>query len=441
MRKSFFLLSALAFILFSVPTFADGGLDIAVNNTGCAAGQTAYVTVSVTGNPGISNLSLDVSCDSALTVSGAENGSVLSDMSSGTGYTWSVPADSVSDGTLVTLSVSVPADAERRDYTISLTVSECKNSGGDDVPYSVSSGVLTVSCPHANTTDAEATEATCQNVGYTAGVRCADCGEYISGHTEIPRKNTHIYDGYTAVDGLKHKRVCTVCGYVFLSEHLWSNATVTTLPTHYTEGVRTYMCVCGATREETVPEDNTHTYGEWTNSDTEKHKKTCGCGDTRYENHKWDGGTVVSRPTCAKEGVTELRCTVCGGTKRVSIPAVQTHSYYEYTVIDGYTHRSICSVCGHTEDKEHIWDTGNVTVQPTYDTAGQRTYLCVYCGAERTEDIPKLDHAHEYGAEYKYDSSNHWTECACGDKDGISAHTFGGGVTVRAATCVENGIT
>lgn len=33
-------------------------------------------------------------------------------------------------------------------------------------------------------------------------------------------------------------------------------------------------------------------------------------------------------------------------------------------------------------------------------------------------------HTHNYGTEWKYDSTNHWHECECGNKDDITAHTF-----------------
>ena len=33
-------------------------------------------------------------------------------------------------------------------------------------------------------------------------------------------------------------------------------------------------------------------------------------------------------------------------------------------------------------------------------------------------------HTHSYGTEWKYDSTNHWHECQCGDKADTAAHSF-----------------
>ena len=33
-------------------------------------------------------------------------------------------------------------------------------------------------------------------------------------------------------------------------------------------------------------------------------------------------------------------------------------------------------------------------------------------------------HTHSYGTDWKYDSTNHWHECSCGDKSDLTAHSF-----------------
>ena len=53
--------------------------------------------------------------------------------------------------------------------------------------------------------------------------------------------------------------------------------------------------------------------------------------------------------------------------------------------------------------------------------------------------IPAADsHTHDYGEDWKYDETNHWHECACGDKADTAAHTFKW-VTDKEASAVENG--
>ena len=47
-------------------------------------------------------------------------------------------------------------------------------------------------------------------------------------------------------------------------------------------------------------------------------------------------------------------------------------------------------------------------------------------------------HSHSYGTAWKYDGTNHWHECACGDKADMAAHTFKW-VTDKEATATEKG--
>ena len=47
-------------------------------------------------------------------------------------------------------------------------------------------------------------------------------------------------------------------------------------------------------------------------------------------------------------------------------------------------------------------------------------------------------HTHSYGTAWKYDGTNHWHECACGDKVDTAAHTFKW-VTDKEATATEKG--
>lgn len=47
-------------------------------------------------------------------------------------------------------------------------------------------------------------------------------------------------------------------------------------------------------------------------------------------------------------------------------------------------------------------------------------------------------HTHNYGTEWKYDSTNHWHECKCGNKADITAHTFKQ-IIDKEATTAEKG--
>ncbi len=49
-----------------------------------------------------------------------------------------------------------------------------------------------------------------------------------------------------------------------------------------------------------------------------------------------------------------------------------------------------CVLCDSTETKEHGWDEGTVTDQPTAAKKGEKTFTCIDCGGKKTEQIDKL---------------------------------------------------
>lgn len=81
-----------------------------------------------------------------------------------------------------------------------------------------------IQCSHANTSAVEETAPTCTAPGYSAGVQCADCGLFISGHE--------------AIDALGHS---------------WSSWTETTAPTCTAAGTNSRTCSrCGQTETQSV---------------------------------------------------------------------------------------------------------------------------------------------------------------------------------------------
>mgnify|MGYP000024399545 FL=1 len=71
---------------------------------------------------------------------------------------------------------------------------------------------------------------------------------------------------------------------------------------------------------------------------------------------------------------------------------------------------------------------------------GSKHEECTVCGYKKAAvDIPKIDsHNHNYGTEWKYDETNHWHECECGNKADITAHTFKQ-IIDKEATATEKG--
>ena len=90
----------------------------------------------------------------------------------------------------------------------------CGDSYTETIPINASN--------HVNTTNVAATASTCTVKGYTAGVYCNDCKQYISGHAEQPlaahtlttvnqREATCTAEGYTG------DQVCTTCNQTITS--------------------------------------------------------------------------------------------------------------------------------------------------------------------------------------------------------------------------------
>ena len=71
----------------------------------------------------------------------------------------------------------------------------------------------------------------------------------------------------------------------------------------------------------------------------------------------------IVHPTCTEQGYEILQCMLC-----------------DYREISNYT-----------DPTGHIWDNGTISVAPTTETEGVRTFICTECGTTKTEAIPKLD--------------------------------------------------
>ena len=86
---------------------------------------------------------------------------------------------------------------------------------------------------------------------------------------------------------------------------------------------------------------------------------------------------------------------------------------------------------------EHQYDEGTVTTQPTCTTDGVMTYTCTVCGATKTEPIPMT--GHQFGTDWRYDATNHWHVCTCGETGTPESHSFAD--TVTPATPEAQGYT
>lgn len=259
-------------------------------------------------------------------------------------------------------------------------------------------------------------------------------------------------------------QTCDVCGYELAPAlgHIHANhlTFIAEVPETCTaDGVKEhYECECGklfaddqATTEVTLESLKIaahHTYGtDWESDNDDDHYHVCSvCSDKAdVTPHSYDNGVITTPATETTEGVKTYTCSVCHHTKTETVPKLShTHSLSVDYSKDETGHWHTCSGCTEKVDFEaHTEDSGTVTVQPTETTEGIRVYSCTVCGyVIRTETVPALnsEHTHSYGTAWKYDSTNHWHECSCGEKTDISQHISNGGVITVPPTATTAGV-
>ena len=116
-----------------------------------------------------------------------------------------------------------------------------------------------------------------------------------------------------------------------------------------------------------------------------------------------------------------------------------THKYGTEWKYDETNHWHECE-CGEKADITAHNFKWIVDRKATTAEKGSKHEECTVCGYKKTAvDIPKIDsHNHNYGTEWKYDSTNHWHECEDGEKADITAHNFKW-IVDRKATTAEKG--
>ena len=116
-----------------------------------------------------------------------------------------------------------------------------------------------------------------------------------------------------------------------------------------------------------------------------------------------------------------------------------THKYGTEWKYDETNHWHECE-CGNKADITAHTFKQIIDKEATATEKGSKHEECTVCGYKKAAvDIPKIDsHNHNYGTEWKYDSTNHWHECEDGNKADITAHTFKQ-IIDKEATATEKG--
>ena len=251
---------------------------------------------------------------------------------------------------------------------------------------------------HQHTEIRNKKEATCKETGYSGDTWCKDCGKKIlSGQTIAKTEN-----------------------------HSWDAGKVTTKATCTEEGEKTFTCsICGDEKTEKVSATG-HQHTEIRNKKEATCKETGYSGDTwckdcgkkilsgqaiaKTEDHSWNQGEITKEPTCKEEGEKTFTCSICGNTKTEKVSTTD-HQHMEIrnqknpTCKEaGYSGDTYCADCGVkissgktiAKTKNHNWDGGVITTEPTCTERGEKTFTCTICGNTNTKKVNATGHS--YGA-------------------------------------------
>ena len=126
--------------------------------------------------------------------------------------------------------------------------------------------------------------------------------------------------------------------------------------------------------------------------------------------HHWDQGEIITEATCTEEGEKTFTCSICGNTKTEKVSTTD-HQHMEIrnqknpTCKEaGYSGDTYCADCGVkissgktiAKTKNHNWDGGVITTEPTCTERGEKTFTCTICGNTNTKKVNATGHS--YGA-------------------------------------------
>lgn len=197
------------------------------------------------------------------------------------------------------------------------------------------------------------------------------------GHSELPGATTECHS------------LCGICGEIMSSEHIYASE-VTKEPTCTEKGETTYICECGGTYTEPIPEKG---HASTVGGTADCHTNCNICGEI-LENgtaHKYTSA-VTKESTCMVDGIRTYTCD-CGYGYTEAIPAKG------HTEVNGNTAEchTMCEVCKEVlQDGSYHSMTDKVTLKPTCTVPGKREYTCS-CGYMYIHEITENGHTEIYG--------------------------------------------
>lgn len=377
---------------------ASAHMSISSSSSTVYRGDTFTLTVSLSNDQPVSNGGIVLSYDSSVfeLIGGSCNVSnaTLAEVSAANGGgVFLLQSDAVVSGTIFTINMKVKSDAPFGSYTISGTPSL-------SISCSISGTGVTVACKHS-------------------------------------------YGNASQVDSANHESTCSICGETSKEAHTWDNGTVTKEPTCKDTGTKKLKCTgCGFEKNETVPVNDDHDFGDWSSLGSSDHARKCSvCGKEETDDHTWTSGAVIEKATCQTPGRQTVVCTGCGASAEREIP-VTAHTYGTPTNATATQHTHKCTACGTVNTEAHSFgDEWEHDKQMHY-------YTCEICGykkdqgehkpgpkaTEETDQIctvcqrilqPKGAHKHEFVKEWSSDERSHWHDCVdCPARDAEMPHSY-----------------
>lgn len=270
----------------------------------------------------------------------------------------------------------------------------------------------------------------CTTTGYSGDQQCtADCGQILRyGH--VINKLSHDWDGGSPATQGKSEGILYTCLRADCGETRFVKNP--TAPGYTVTVIKGTASVAGAPITDKIAQDTLVTV-------------TADAPETGKVFDKWvvlEGGVTPADATKATTTFTMPASAVKIEATYKDAPPSHTHSYGTEWKYDGTNHWHECA-CGDKADiAAHSASEWIVDTAATETADGAKHEECTVCKKVlETATIPATgsSHTHSYGTDWKYDGTNHWHECDCGDKADTAAHSFQW-VIDKAATKEATGI-
>ena len=183
-----------------------------------------------------------------------------------------------------------------------------------------------------------------------------------------------------------------------------------------------------------------HSFGGWKNNGTQ-HWKECSCGEKSEESpHNFGEWELIYYDVNTKYDVCERRCLTCG-YEQIDRYREHQHYYTDDWSSGSTTHWKVCYYCKEVNQDtvaDHTFGDWTITKEPTTTETGSRERTCSICKYTQEETIPVHEHS-IHDETWKYNDTEHWQECSCGEKLNVANHAYGEWSVTKPATETEEG--